>query len=119
MNGSPSGVAFTQSSKETEAYDLIEVTARIASPDARNPFTDATLSGTFAKVGGADKREVSGFCDSDDGGVFRIRFMPSSPGDYAYSIVYRQGTFEAAQSGVFRASDGHRNGPIRVDPGYP
>jgi hypothetical protein len=119
MNGSPSGVDFKQSSKEIEAYDLVEITASIASPDAGNPFTDATLSGTFAKMGGADKREVSGFCDSDDGSVFRIRFMPSSPGDYAYSLVYRQGTFDAAQSGVFHASDGHRSGPIRVDPEYP
>jgi hypothetical protein len=119
MSGSPSGVTFTQSSKEVEAYGLVEITAGIASPDAHNPFTDATLSGTFSRVDGTDKREVSGFCDSDDGGVFRIRFMPSAPGDYAYSLVYRQGSFEATQSGAFHASDGHRSGPIRVDPKYP
>jgi len=119
MQGSPSRVTFTQSSKEVEAYDFVEVTAGVENPDARNPFTDATLDGTFARPDGTDRHDVSGFCDSDNGGVFRIRFMPASPGDYAYSLVYRQGTFEAAQSGVFRASDGHRNGPIRVDPKYP
>jgi hypothetical protein len=119
MRGSPTKVAFTQSAKELEAYDLVEITANVEKPDAQNPFTDATLSGTFSKADGTDKREVSGFCDSDDGGVFRIRFMPSSPGDYAYSLVYRQGSFEAVQSGAFHASDGHRSGPIRVDPKYP
>jgi hypothetical protein len=119
VRSSPSGVTFTQSASQIEAYDLIEVAAEIARPDARNPFTDATLSGTFSRADGTDKREVSGFCDSDDGGVFRIRFMPSAPGDYAYSLVYRQGSFEAARSGTFHASEGHRNGPIRVDPRYP
>jgi hypothetical protein len=76
VRGNPSGVTFTQSASQIEAYDLIEVTAEIARPDASNPFTDATLSGTFSRADGTDKREVSGFCDSDDGGVFRPETMP-------------------------------------------
>src|SRR3984957_19546016 len=119
IQGSPSRVTFSQSAKDIEAYDLVEVTADVQNPDAPNPFVDASLSGSFARSDGTDEREVSGFCDADNGGVFRIRFMPSSPGDYSYSLVYRQGAFEATQSGVFHASAGHRSGPIRVDPKYP
>ena len=63
-------------------------------PDAGNPFTGATVSGSFAKRGGGERVKVDGFCDSADGSVFRIRFMPSAPGDYTYSVAYRQGGFE-------------------------
>lgn len=119
IQASPTKVSFTQASANIEAYDLLEITAAVEHPDVRNPFVDATLDGTFARSDGTDKHEVSGFCDSDDGGVFRIRFMPSTPGDYTFSLAYRQGAFEATQSGVFRVSEGHRSGPIRIDPKYP
>ncbi len=45
--------------------------------------------------------------------------MPSSQGDYSYTISYKQGGFEKTASGTFRASAGHRRGPLRVDPKYP
>ena len=78
-----------------EAYDFVEVTADIAAPDVRNPFTGATLAGSFGKSGATETNKVVvGLCDSTDGSVFRIRFMPSSPGDYRYSLVYRQGELE-------------------------
>jgi hypothetical protein len=88
-------------------------------PDARNPFTDATVRGYFSKAGEPTRTAVDGFCDSQDGSVFRIRFMPPSPGDYMYSITYQQGGFEKTQTGTFRATDGHHRGPIRVDTQYP
>jgi hypothetical protein len=49
---------------------------------------------------------------------FRIRFMPSSPGEYAYSITYRQGAFENP-NWRFTLPTTSRRGPIRVDPKYP
>lgn len=119
LRGAPREVTFAQSPASVPAYDFVEVTVNIAQPDAPNPFTDATLRGSFGKAGDARQTVVDGFCDSPDGSVFRIRFMPSSAGDYTYSITYRQGSFEKTQSGTFHASDGHRRGPIRVDPHYP
>ena len=117
--GAPRKVSFSQSTGSVEAYDFVEVTASVEGPDAANPFTDVTLQGSFDKAGGSKRTAVEGFCDSADGSTFRIRFMPSSPGDYTYSITYRQGTFETTHKGTFRATDGHRKGPIRVDPKYP
>jgi hypothetical protein len=117
--GAPRKVSFSQSTGSLDVYDFVEVTASIEGPDARNPFTDATLGGSFGKTSGTERTKVDGFCDSADGSVFRIRFMPSSSGDYTYSIVYRQGAFEATHTGTFRASDGHRKGLVRVDPKYP
>ena len=54
-----------------------------------------------------------------DGSVFRIRFMPASPGDYAYSVDYKQGGDETTHTGTSRRPPGHRRGPLRVDPKYP
>ena len=117
--GAAKDVSFSPAAGSVEAYDFLEVTVNVAGPDARNPFTDVTLRGWFAKAGAIERRNVEGFCDSPDGSVFRIRFMPPSPGDYTYSVDYRQGDFQKTTTGTFRASDGHRRGPIRVDAKYP
>ncbi len=115
----PANVTFSQGAEEVEAYDFVEVTLDVASPDVNNPFTGAVVEAHFGKAGESKRLSVDGFCDSADGSVYRVRFMPSSPGDYTYSITYRQGTFEKKHQGTFRASEGHRRGPIRVDPDYP
>jgi hypothetical protein len=113
---SPQSVSFTQSATAVDAYDFIEVTVHVASPDVRNPFTDASLSGWFETADGSKRWQVDGFSDSADGSIFRIRFMPPSPGSYRYSLEYRQGSFRKSSDGSFTANDGHRRGPIRVDP---
>ena len=118
LKAAPKDVSFSQPQGSVEAYDFVEVTVNVSGPDAANPFLDAALTGSFTKSGGS-RTEVEGFCDSQDGSVFRIRFMPSSPGDYSYSIAYKQGSFEKTHTGTFHATDGHRRGPLRVDPKYP
>ena len=118
LSGAPKKVAFSQLTDSVEAYDFVEVSVNVEGPDAANPFMDVKVEGSFTKAGGS-ATAVEGFCDSADGTVFRIRFMPSSPGEYSYSIAYRQGGFESKHTGKFRASDGHRWGPVRVDPKYP
>jgi hypothetical protein len=102
-----------------DAYDYVEVTLAVSGDDARNPFTDASVRGSFGKSGEAARNPVDGFCDSADGSVFRVRFMPSSPGDYSYSITYRHGGFEKTSEGSFHATNGRRRGPVRVDSKYP
>ena len=117
-SAAPSGVAFTQSVASVDAYDFVEITASVANPGAGNPFTDASLSGSFEMEGRGGPLQVDGFCDSPDGKVYRIRFMPASEGNYRYAITYRQGSFLRTHAGTFRAVNGHRRGPIRIDPRY-
>ena len=76
-----SNVSFSQSVETVEAYDYVEVTLNVDKPDARNPFLDVVVAGSFSKTEGNERKTVEGFCDSGDGTVFRIRFMPASPGD--------------------------------------
>src|SRR3989442_1108987 len=80
-----SNVSFSQSVETVDAYDFVEVTLNVDKPDARNPFLDVAVTASFAKTDGSERKTVEGFCDSGDGTVFRIRFMPASPGDYTWS----------------------------------
>src|SRR5262249_48849537 len=118
LKAAPDKVSFSPSAASVQAYDYLEVTATIEKPDAANPFLDAVISGSFGRAGADEQVEVEGFCDSAKGDVFRIRFVPTKPGDYAYTVTYRQGGFEQTHPGTFSATDGHRRGPIRVDPNH-
>jgi hypothetical protein len=112
----PRSVSFSQSAKELDAYDFVELTAQVSTPRPLNPFTDATLTATFETVTGGKRWRVDGFCDAEDGSVHRARFMPSAPGDYRYSVEYRQGWSRKTETGTFHVRNGRRRGPIRVDP---
>src|SRR5438876_8987548 len=57
----PRNVAFSQSAEAVDAYDFVEVTAALASPDAENPFTDAALTGWFEAANGSRRWTVEGF----------------------------------------------------------
>ena len=114
----PLSVSFSKSADVVEAYEFVEITADVSWPRVRNPFSDAVLDGWFESADGTRKWQVEGFCDSEDGSIFRLRFMPPAAGDYKYSVEYRQGPRRITSSGTFHAIDGHRRGPIRVDPQY-
>ncbi len=115
----PREVTFSQSSLSVEANDFVEIVIQVSSPDVQNPFTEAFVTGSFGKAGSTDRAKVDGFCDSADGSTYRIRFMPSQPGDYSYTVAYRQGESEKTYAGTFHALDGRRRGILRVDPNYP
>lgn len=120
----PASVRFTPSGKSVEVYDFLEITLRPERPDAVNPFADVQVTGGFTRVGaftptGEAPVMVEGFCDSADGDMFRIRFMPSQAGQYSYSVKFQQGDFEATHSGAFTATKSRRAGPLRVDPEHP
>jgi hypothetical protein len=119
LRAAPRNISFSPPPAVVDAYDFVEIAASVDQPDARNPFVEASLSGEFETAGGARHWPVEGFCDDMDGRVFRIRFMPSAAGDYTYSVTYRQGGFAQNFTGSFHARDGHRRGPIRVDPDHP
>jgi len=112
-------VAFSQSASRIATFDFVEVTAAVKSPPVQNPFTETSFAGDFGSAGSGDKLAVAGFCDSADGSVFRIRFMPSKAGDFTFHVVLKIGGAERTFEGEFTAVDEHRNGPIRDDPAYP
>ena len=111
----PLSVTFSQSASAIEAYDFVEIAADVAIPHASNPFVGASMDGVFERADGSKRWEVTGFCDSANGNMFRVRFMPSTPGDYRYTVRYVQGRSVKSATGTFTVVNGHRRGPIRVD----
>lgn len=109
-------VRFDSPVSRVEAYSIFEITARVWHPPLSNCFTEATLRGVFESADGARRWEIGGFCDSDEGAILRVRFMPPTPGFYRYTVEYRQGLLRQQAQGTFEAADGHRRGPLRVDP---
>lgn len=117
-SAAPKDVEFSASAASVAAYDFIELSLRVSAPVAGNPFTEAVVTGSFGPQGSSERVQVDGFCDSADGSLFKIRFTPSKPGEYAYSVKYAEKGFEKSYSGTFQATAGGRRGPIRVDPDH-
>src|SRR4029453_14199643 len=111
-------IEISQSAQVLDAYDFLEIPTRTGVYVAGNPFLDGSLSGVFEMADGSRRWTVDGFCDADDGSVFRIRFMPTVPGEYRYSVRYRYSRkgLEKSSRGTFTVRRGGRRGPIRVDP---
>jgi Domain of unknown function (DUF5060)/Domain of unknown function (DUF5605) len=92
-----------------QQWDTFETT--LHGPSDGNPFTDVTLSARFEH----NKRTitVAGFYDGD--GAYKIRFMPSEPGDWQYTTVSNRPEL-SAQSGHFTCVEATQDnhGPVRV-----
>ena len=116
--GGEARVEFAASAASVNCYDYVEVALNVASPRASNPFTDVAVQGSFG-LPGEKPMPVEGFCDSADGHLFRIRFMPAKPGQYHYQVTYREGPVAESYEGSFLAESKERKGVLRVDPEYP
>jgi hypothetical protein len=112
-------VSLSQSATSVTCYDFVEITVNVPHPSAPNPFTDVFVTGEFGLSNQPQRVIVDGFADSPDGKVFRIRFMPTTPGVYSYAVKYWQANREKTIDGVFRAVAGSRRGLVAADPSYP
>ena len=48
----PRAVTFSQSTRDLEAYDFVEVIAQVSGPHPQNPFTDGAIRSTFQTAAG-------------------------------------------------------------------
>ncbi|MGH8021445.1 MAG: DUF5060 domain-containing protein [Opitutaceae bacterium] len=118
LAASASAGSFVQSARSVDRFDFVEITLTLDEPATGNPFVDASFSGEFLPAGGT-ALEVDGFCDRDDGRVFRVRFMPALAGKHTYALTFRNGARELKHTGEFTARKGKRPGPVRVDQEHP
>jgi hypothetical protein len=109
-------VSFRQSRTSVEVYDFVEVTVNVRTPPA-NPFTGVVL-GEFG-ISGAVPVKVEGFCDSADGHLYRVRFMPTRAGSNNYTVRFQEADGGRTHTGQFTATPGKRRGILRVDKEHP
>jgi len=88
----------TQAAGPVERWGTLELS--FTGPANGNPFLDVELSAVFRQ--GGREQLVPGFYDGD--GVYKIRFMPDTVGDWTYetrsgapALHGKRGTFTAVQ----------------------
>ncbi|TBL70306.1 DUF4038 domain-containing protein [Paenibacillus thalictri] len=119
-------------------YEMFEVAIHVDQPNFRNPFTEVEIIGQFGEdkepftfthglpdnqLGTAVNSDylipVDGFCDSADGSLFRIRFMPRTAGRYQYTIAFQHDGVTTTYAGQFEAESSTNRGLLRVDEAHP
>ncbi|MDO1447729.1 DUF5060 domain-containing protein [Rhodocytophaga aerolata] len=113
-NNTSGPVSKPQPAKQVEVYDFLELSFSSKTPVSYNPFTEVTVEGKFTHQSG-EVTQVQGFCDSQEGEVHKIRFMPTKPGRYSYQIIIHREGKKQAYTGNFQAVQSGRHGPLRVD----
>ena len=104
---------FTQRSTHIEVFDFQEINIKVNPKGIANPFTDVAITAEFVK--GNEKTSVRGFCDEQDGSVYKVRFMPQSVGSYTYEVKFSVKGKTSSYKNQFTAIASKRNGPIQVD----
>ena len=99
-------------------FDIAEFTVRLDEPPGANPFTEIEFTGDFS-VADQPLVRVNGFCDAQDGRVFRLRFCPDRPVAYHYVLKLRCRQQEQTFAGDLTGTPSNRSGPVIVDPEHP
>ena len=92
-----------------ERWDSVEFSFN--GPTDGNPFSDVTFHADFSN--GEHKCTVRGFYDGD--GIYRIRFMPDTPGEWTYVTKSNVAALDG-QSGSFTCTPAGagNHGPVHV-----
>lgn len=116
FSGANSAPAILKAPTAVKRFDPAEFAIQIASPQFANPFVEADVTGEFTPAGG-QAVQVQGFCDSQDGSLFRLRFCPDLGSTvYKYRILIKGPSFEQVFTGELRSESSDRAGPVVVEP---
>jgi hypothetical protein len=102
---------------DVEVWGTYEVALR-PTFKVKNPFTDVIVSAVFTDPDG-NTHQREGFCDAQDGSVFKVRIMPEKPGLYKYTASLKSGTRTKMVDGSFTAIASNLKGPLQLDPEHP
>lgn len=94
---------------QIEKWDIFELT--LHGQETGNPFLDSSLEADFTQ--GSRQVHVSGFYDG--GGVFKLRFMPESEGEWTYTTTSNIPEFNGVRGSlVCTPAKADNHGPVRV-----
>jgi Domain of unknown function (DUF5060)/Protein of unknown function (DUF4038)/Domain of unknown function (DUF5605) len=101
--------AAVSAAREVEQWGIFELA--LQGPSEGNPFLEVELTARFTYKHRAV--EVDGFYDGD--GIYRVRFMPDTPGTWSYRTESNSAALRGAE-GTFTcvAPTAGNHGPVRV-----
>jgi len=114
-------VSLVEQPKVVACFEAAEFVIKVSaegSPPFKNPFTDAELTGAFEGPDGSSLK-VGGFCDSQDGSVYRLRFCPHRVGIYDCDLSFHADGVEKKLASKFICEPSNNSGPVIVDPNNP
>jgi hypothetical protein len=117
LKGSNFQINLHASATEVSTYSFMEFTMTLKKPVTENPFTDVLVKGVFTING--NEITATGFCDSQDGTVFKIRYMPAVEGKVNYTITFTCSGKSDVFTGNFQANKSGAKGIVRIDKDYP
>src|SRR5476651_1580487 len=92
-----------------EQWGVFELT--LAGPSTGNPFTEVELAASFTQ--GNRTLQADGFYDG--AGVYKIRFMPDTAGEWRYATSSNRPELDGKNGGlVATAPAAGSHGPVRV-----
>lgn len=115
------GVTFLDPKSEVPQFQTFECIAETRDLNLANPFADAAFTAEFTTPDGRAKA-VAGFCAAADGSVYRLRFLPLSPGIHKYKLNFERKDGNSVTSPEFTLTvtkDVSARGPVQVDKDYP
>jgi hypothetical protein len=102
-------VAHAEAATAVEQWGVFELT--LAGPAEGNPFIEIDLSARFRQ--GERTVAVTGFYEGE--GVYRVRFMPETTGEWRYDTVSNRPELHGKVGSVTVAPpSGNNHGPVRV-----
>jgi hypothetical protein len=100
-------------------FDAAEFVVTLESPPTGNGFTDLEFVGEFTLPDGR-RVQVPGFCDAQDGRLFRLRFCSElADGVCSYRLTLRGSGLNRQFAGQLRCGPSDRQGPVVADPERP
>jgi hypothetical protein len=101
--------------KQVEMYGFQEITWQQKPISSKlNPFKDVQLLASF-KAENGQVIKVEGFCDSQDGSIYKVRFMPTQVGKYQFELNLNQNNQTQKTKGSFEVIPSQRKGVLRLD----
>ena len=111
------GVSIEKGPDRVACFDIYELIFRLDEPYQGNPFTDVELKASFTPQDGPSA-EVEGFCDDQEGRVFKIRFCPGRS-DSEYTFQARTNVTDQVFTGSFKTGKPRGMEPVIVHPQHP
>ncbi len=107
-------VNFEPRVREVPRYGVFQLDIRVANPPVGNPFRDRGVVGVFTHTATGETLTVEGYCDSQDGALFGLRFCPRHEGEYTFAVTYDDVNGSALHEGVFVSIPSTIPGFLRV-----
>lgn len=112
-------VHFEPESLEVPRYGIFQLDIHVKNPPIGNPFRDRGVVGVFTHSETGQSLTIEGYCDSQDGSLFGLRFCPQHEGEYTYTVTYDDINRSESFEGVFASIPSTIPGFLRVDEDKP